>query len=148
MPTLSLAILPKRYSVFIPAFSIVEYYSTKIGMKRKDAVLKFWDKVQTIDLKQSKAKMGEIDISLSAEEIEIVKQNLDFQRDFQRDMNLFYDIPDSFRDWNFPNMAYQYEKALGKYQIFLYEEAKKFCGLTPACTDYNRHPLYFKEYLK
>ena len=147
MPTLSLAILPKRYSVFIPAISLVEYYSTKIGMKRKDAVLRFWDKVQRMDLAQIKVKIGEIDVCLSAEEIEIVKQNVDFQRDFQKDMNLFYDIPDSWRDWDFPNMAYQYEKVLGKYQILIFEEAKRFCGLTPAFTDYNRQPLYFKKYL-
>lgn len=147
MPILSLTSLPRRYSVFIPAFSLVEYYSTKIGMKRKDAVLRFWDKVQRMDLAQIKAKIGEIDVCLSAEEIEIIKQNVDFKKDFKRDMDLFYDIPDSFRDWNFANMTYQYKKALGKYQILMYEEAKKFCGLTPAFTDYNRHPLYFKEYL-
>lgn len=148
MPILSLACLPRRYSVFIPAFSLVEFYSTKICMKRKDAVLKFWDKVKRLDLAQIKAKIGEIDICLSSEEIEIVKRNVDFNRDFQKDMDLFYDIPDFWRDWNFPNMAYQHEKVLGKYQILIYEEAKRFCGLRPGFSYYNQHPLYFKEYLK
>lgn len=149
MPILSLVSLPKRYSVFIPAFSMVEFYSTKFGLTKKEAILKFWDEVQKIDLTQLRAKVGEVDVFLSTDEIEIVRQTPAFEREFKNDMDLFYDIPDSFRDWNFANMAYQSEKGMGKYQILIFEEAKKFCHVVSSFSRVSdRQTLYFKEYLK
>lgn len=149
MPISSLVSLPREYSIFIPAFSMVEFYSARFALTKKEAVLKFWDEVQKMNFAQLRAKVGEIDVYLRAEEIETVKQIPAFKRDFKKDMDLFYNIPDSFSDWNFANMAYQYEKALGKYQIIIFEVAKKFCRATSTFDkSYSRHPLYFKEYLK
>lgn len=100
-----------------------------------------------MDLSEIMVKIGENDVYLSIEEIETIKQNVDFGRDFKTDMDLFYDIPDSWQDWNFPNVTYQWEKALGKYQIFLFEEAKRFCDLKPMHSHFNYSPLYFENYL-
>ena len=117
---------PRRFAIFIPAFSRIERRSYRIGLSAQDAILKFFD--DCLEQRSSDYETYfQSDTSIAAWHDFIAK--LPSKEELKDTIHCMYNCGQRFREWDFENLTYQETELARLYQWFLEKRAMKFLRL-------------------
>lgn len=117
---------PRRFAIFIPAFSRIERRSYRVGLSAQEAIIKFFD-----DCLEQRGSDYETffqdDTSPSTWHAFIA--TLPSKEELIDVIHCMYNCGQRFREWDFENLTYQETELARLYQWFLEKRAMKFLRL-------------------
>lgn len=116
---------PRRFAIFIPAFSRIERRSYRIGLSAQDAIIKFFD-----DCLEQRRSDFETHFQGDNSWHDFIAK-LPSKEDLKDTIYCMYNCGQRFREWDFENLTYQETELARHYQWLLEKKAMVFLGLSP-----------------